>query len=345
LAKKLEKFDGDDVPVAREAAKALQNFGPAAAPAAPALAKALDSNDQNMCIDAANALAAIGPEALPAVEAIAKHLTDANSRREERVALLNAAAAIGPPAKDAIPAVNKLLAEKETAIRVAAVETLGKIATGNADAVAKLGEILKDQRNSSFALQAATLRALAGMGYGSKAATGDVKAYLDQTKDPSSKVWASATLVAMGSDADMNAKTVLAALKDTGSAAKTARVAAIDASEFLGARAKPGVPDLIEALKDKSAVSRADGGQVRERAARSLGKLGANAKDAIKPLTDMLKDPDRTARRAAAEALGMFGPEAVVAAPKLRELARIDTDLAGVANTALDRIEPMKKTD
>jgi HEAT repeat protein len=345
LAKKLEKFDGDDVPVAREAAKALQNFGPAAAPAAPALAKALDSNDQNMCIDAANALAAIGPEALPAVEAIAKHLTDANSRREERIALLNATAAIGPPAKDAIPAVNRLLAEKETAIRVVAAETLGKIAGGNAEAVAKLGEILKDQRNSPLALQTAALKALAGMGNGAKGAAGDVKAYLDQTKDPSSKVWAAATLVAMGSDSDANAKTVLAALKDTTPAAKTARIAAINAAEFLGARAKPGVPDLIESLKDKSAVSRGDGGQVRERVARALGKLGPNAKDAIKPLTDMLKDPDRSARRAAAEALGLFGPDAVVAAPRLRELARIDSELAGVANAALDRIEPPKKPD
>src|SRR5262249_15637530 len=162
--------------------------------------------------DAANALAAIGPEALPAVEAIAKHLADANSRREERIALLNAAAAIGPPAKDAIPAVNKLLTEKETAIRIAAVETLGTIAARNAEAVAKLGEIPKDQGNSPFALQAAALKALAGMGSGSKAAAGDVKTYLDQTKDPSSKVWASAALVAMGSDADANAKTVLAAL-------------------------------------------------------------------------------------------------------------------------------------
>jgi HEAT repeat protein len=168
---------------------------------------------------------------------------------------------------------------------------------------------------------------------------------MDQTKDPSSKVWASAALVAIGSDADANAKTVLAALKDTAPAAKTARVAAIDAVEFLGARAKPGVPDLIESLKDKSAVSRADGGQVRERAARALGKVGPNAKDAIKPLTEMLKDPDRSARRVAAEALGMFGPEAVVAAPRLRELARIDTDLAGVANAALDRIEPIKKME
>ena len=39
----------------------------------------------------------------------------------------------------------------------------------------------------------------------------------------------------------------------------------------------------------------------------------------------------------------MFGPEAVVAAPKLRELARIDAELAGIANAALDRIEPPKK--
>lgn len=342
LAKKLE---AEDRVMAREAAQALQSIGPAAAPAAPALAKALDSDDSSLCIDAANALAAIGPEALPAIEAIAKHLGDTKAQREERIALLKAAAAIGPPAKDAIPAVTKLLSEKDTTTRVAAVETLGKIGSGNADAVAKLGELLKDQRNTPFAVQAAVLHALAGMGAAGKAAANDVKTYQEQTKDPPSKVWASATLVAMGSDADANAKTVLAALKDTAPALKSTRVAAIEATELLGPRAKPAVPDLIEALKDKSAVARADGGQVREKAARTLGKLGATAKEAIKPLTDMLKDSDRTARRAAVEALGLMGPEAVSAAPSLRTLARTDSELAGAANAALDRIEPPKKTE
>jgi HEAT repeat protein len=333
LAKKVE---GDDVNLGREAARALRMFGPGAAPAVPALAKALDSNDQNMCIDAANTLAAIGPEAVSAVDSLAKHLIDENTRREERLALLQAIAAIGPPAKDAIPSVAKLLADKEIAVRVAAIETLGKIGGGNADAARKLAEQLKDLRNTPFAVQNAVLRALAGMGARAQSVAADVKAYQEQTKDSASKVWAAAALTAMGADADANARIVLTAIKDSAPTARTARGAAIEAAEYLGERARPGVPDLIEALKDRA---------VRDRAARTLGRLGAVARDAIPPLTDLLKDPDRAMRRAAAEALGAMGPEAVVAAPKLRELARTDAELAAVANAALDRIEPAKKDE
>ena len=305
LAKKVEGGKGD---IGREAARALKDFGPAAAPAAPALAKALNSNDSGFCVDAANALAAIGPEALPAIDAIAKHLADPNSRYDEQIALLRAAAAIGPPAKGAVPAVAKLVGADEIAIRLAAVDTLGKIGSGNADALAQMVKLLKDHRNTPFVLQTAILRALAGMGPGGKSAAGDVKAYLQTTKEPQFKVWASATLVAMGSDADIHAKAVLAALKDKSRTAKAARIAAIESTEFLGPKARPGVHDLIEALKDKSSLGRGEKGTVRERAAHTLGRLGTTGRDAIGPLIEMLRDSDRSARRAAAEALGLVRP-------------------------------------
>ena len=38
-----------------------------------------------------------------------------------------------------------------------------------------------------------------------------------------------------------------------------------------------------------------------------------------------------------------MGPDAVVAAPKLRDLIKSDPALAGVAQAALDQIEPGKK--
>lgn len=340
-----KKAESEDVGLARAACQALRNLGPAAAPAAPSLAKALDANDQSLCIDAALALAAVGPEAVTAVGALVKHLADDSTRREERVALLQAAAAIGPPAKDALPTITKLVTDKDLAVRAAAIETLGKVGDGNPEAIKKLTDVLKDTRNTPPSAQAALLRALAGMGAKGKSAAGDVKAYQDAAKDTSSKVWAAAALTALGTDADANARVVLAALKDTSPQAKTARVSAIDAAELLGPKAKPGVPDLVEALKDKSAAGRADGTTVRDRAARTLGKLGPTAKPAVGPLADLLKDPDKGARRSAAEALGAIGPDASAAVPKLRDLARAEPDLAGVANAALDRIEPPKKTD
>jgi len=56
----------------------------------------------------------------------------------------------------------------------------------------------------------------------------------------------------------------------------------------------------------------------------------------------MLRDPDRAARRAAAEALGMIGPDAIVAAARLRDLVRNDPAVADAARAALHRIDPPK---
>jgi HEAT repeat protein len=165
-----------------------------------------------------------------------------------------------------------------------------------------------------------------------------VKGYAEKATDPGNKVLAAAALVALGADPDANAKVVLTALKDKTPTARAARAAAVEAVEYLGAKGRTAVPDLLDVLQDK-----AQSGPVRERAARSLGKLGAPARDAIRPLTDLLKDPDKGVRRAAAEALGLMGPEAVVAAPKLRELAKTDRDVADAAEAALEKIEPAKK--
>jgi HEAT repeat protein len=329
-----KKVESEDVGVAREATRTLRALGPAAAPAVPALAKALDSNDSNFCVEAAQAIAAVGPDATAAVEAIAKHLEDANSRREEKVALLQAAAAIGSPAKDTIPAIGKLLAERDTAIRQAAAEALGKVGPGNADAIKLLTTPMADVKNTPVALQASILKALATMGPAAKAVAPDVKALADKANDPTTKVWAAATLVALGTDADANSKIVLAALKDK--TAKSTRGSAVEAAEFLGPKARSAVSDLLEVLQDKAQPT-----TVREKAARTLGKL--TAKEAIRPLTEMLRDPDHSLRRASADALGLMGPEAVTAAPKLRELAKTDPSVADAALAALDKIEPEKK--
>src|SRR5262249_18833645 len=164
-------------------------------------------------------------------------------------------------------------------------------------------------------------------------AAGNIKPLV--AKEGSIKVWAAATLAAFGSDADANAKIVIAALRDRTPAAQSARLAAVEAVPPPGAKGSAAVSDLIECLKERTAISRGEGGQLRERAARSLGRLGEHAKAAIPALSDMLKDSDRSARKAAAEALGSIGPEAVLAVPKLRDLAKNDPALADVAQAAL----------
>src|SRR5262249_13560642 len=337
------KVEGEDVDLARAATRTLRVFGPAAAPAVPALTKALASNDQNFGIEAAQALAAIGPEAAPATPALAKMLTDPQSRRSEKEAAAQAIAAIGPTAKEALPAVTKMLTERDTALRVLAAGTLGKIAGGSPEAVKKLSDALKA---SLLSVHFAALKALAEIGPTATSATSDVKAYLAKSNAPAAKVWAAAALVSLGSDADDQLKSILTALKDKAPESVGARLAAIEAVAVLGSKAEAAGADLRDALKDKSLVARGDRTQIRERAARSVARLGGEqARRAIPALTDMLRDNIPNVRRAAAEALGTIGPDAIVAAPKLRELARTDPALADAPQEALDRIEPAPKME
>ncbi|HKB01720.1 MAG TPA: HEAT repeat domain-containing protein, partial [Gemmataceae bacterium] len=308
LAKKVEAKDDD---LARAAIGALRALGPVAAPAVPSLAKAIESDDRGLSVEAAQALAAIGPAASPAVPTLAKQLGNPQMRKDERLAILLAVAAIGKSAAGAVPAVIKLLGDKDPAIRVAAAETFGRVGVTDPEAASKLSGTLGD---AHLAVRIAGLKALAAVR--AKTAAPDIKRLQEASPDPAVKVWTAAALVALGSDEDANQNAVLSALKDRAPAARIARLTAMDAVELLGAGAKVATPELIAALKDRTPVARKDGEQVRGRAARALGRLGA--KEAIPPLTEMLRDPDRGARRAAAEALGLIGPDAVVAAARLR---------------------------
>jgi HEAT repeat protein len=332
LAKKVEGQDDD---LARATIGALRALGPVAAPAVPALAKAIQADERGLCVDAAQALAAIGPEAGPAVPTLAKQLSNAKLRKDERLALLDAVAAIGKSASGSVPAVTKLLGDKDPAIRVAAAETLGRVGVPDAEAVSKLSGTLGD---AHLAVRIAGLKALAAV----RAATAapDIKKLQEASPDPAVKVWTAAALVAVGSDEEANLNVVLSALKDRTPAGRGARLTAMESVELLGPKATAAVPELIAALKDRTPVGRKDGEQIRGRAARAVGRLAT--KEAIPPLTVMLRDPDRGARRAAAGALGLIGPDAIVAAARLRDLARNDPAVADAAQAALDRIEPPK---
>jgi HEAT repeat protein len=221
---------------------------------------------------------------------------------------------------------------------MATAETLGRVGGMDAAAIRQLTARLPDSHQS---VRIAALRALGEMG--AKSAAADVKLFQDRTSDPAMKVWAAATLVVLGSDEEANRRALFAALKEKAPGARSARITAIDAIAALGPNAKAAVPDLIVALKDKSTVGRKGDEQVRERAAQTLGRL--RAREAVPPLIELMRDPDRRARRAAAEALGAIGPDAIVAVARLRDLARNDPAIADAALAAIDRIDPPKTTD
>jgi len=70
------------------------------------------------------------------------------------------------------------------------------------------------------------------------------------------------------------------------------------------------LPLLIKALRSRTATDRV-------RAAKDLGRLGSLARDALTPLSVLLRDDDAKVREAAAQAVGQMGAAAL---PALREM-------------------------
>jgi HEAT repeat protein len=176
----------------RVAAYALGSMGPAAAPAAAALADALKSDDLATRKQAARALGKIGKDAaktLPRLEAvladkdasvrieaalatwfitddprhvavIIKALTDESA--DVRVNACQALGAMKSAAKEAVAPLTKLLADKDLRIRV--IFTLGQVGPPAEKAVPELKKLLKDKDgetrlSSAFALWQITAQA------------------------------------------------------------------------------------------------------------------------------------------------------------------------------------------
>ncbi|WP_020473320.1 HEAT repeat domain-containing protein [Zavarzinella formosa] len=331
--------ESKDMDVSREAVQTLRVIGSTQPTAVPTLIKLLGSNDRNVVIETAQAISSIGPGAAEAVGPLVKLLNEANTHAEERTAILSALGGIGSAAKEAIPAVTKFASDRDSPqLRSAAVLCLGKIAPYDSAIGKLLAERLKD---STTGVRIDTLRTFAGYGPKAAASAPDIKAMMDSTKAPDLKIWCAAALVVLGIDADKNAGVIFENLKPKLPTAT--RMAAMDGLVLIGDKAKPALPDLLEALKDKNPAPK-NGVSIREKAVTVCGRLPLLTKPAISPITDLLKDADKQIRKSAAEALGAYGPEAIVAVPKLREAADADdVVLREAARKALERIVPDKK--
>lgn len=342
LPEVIKKVEGDDNNIARAGTKVLKALGPEAMPAVPALIKGLNANDPSYCIEVVQTLGQVGPLAVEAVPALSKMLDAESTRPEERLEIMQTLALIGPMAKGAIPSLLKYTTAKEFPVRAASAQALGKLGAGNADVQKKLVEMLKD---GQAVVRIAALKALATQGPAAKGMAPDIKAMADKTTSVDIKIWSAATLVALGSDVDNQLKTVTDALKNKKPEGRLARGAALDAVGYLGAKAKGCMPDVVEALKDKTPLGKGERVSLRERAAKAVVLVGEPAKEATPALVELLRETDANLRTATIDALGAIGPAAVLAVPKLKELARSDNTYAERINNALDRITPPKKLD
>lgn len=144
---------------------------------------------------------------------------------------------------------------------------------------------------------------------------------------------------ALGFQTETDAR-IQAAVQNLKSADESIRA---EACNFLAETGKAAVPVLKEALKDR---------EIRGIVIFLLGRIGADAKDALPPLTEFLKDEDKNIRAKTAEALGKIGPEtipallkalkdkeAVVRLRAVQALGRLGSAAKDVSSSVVDMLQ------
>ncbi len=307
----------------------LERLGAAGAPAAEAVGKAIPKEEVEVIRDQfVIALIGMGPGAKPALPALLALLADKSYPARQRIAILGAISAIDPASREVLAALTAAAGNDDQAIRSTAAAALGKLDPLPAEAITKLVELAKSDRQYNPRL--AAIRALALAGLRAKPARAEVEA-IAAGPQPGLAVWAKVGLAAMDGDVAKSAPAIRAAMTDH---KYPARAAGVEALGLIGPA--PGdLPVLIKLTKDLDSKS-------REGAARSLGLLGAKAADAAPQLLLLLSDREGDVRVAAVEALGEMGAAALPAQERIRELTR-DPLVAAAAKKTLDRLAKVQK--
>jgi HEAT repeat protein len=110
------------------------------------------------------------------------------------------------------------------------------------------------------------------------------------------------------------------------------RVRATRSIGELGACARNTIPILVKAFKGTDPI-------VRAPAARALGQIHGDPESILPLLIGAIDDPQDDVPEAAVTGLGYFGPEAKMALPKLKPLLNVpDKDMRYAASVAIGRI-------
>jgi HEAT repeat protein len=228
-------------------------------------------------------VAALGEKGKAAVPELIEALHDDDVK--VRTAAGGALGRMGPDALAAVPTLRD--GQDENVWMAAVLQQMGD------PAAVALGESLKDP-DPIVRFNAA--RALQHVGPHTKAALPALTAALSDS-DPEVREAVYVAIRQIGPEAN---QTLLEALRQEGKAASRAEI--IGALGKFGPQAAVAIPDLEAALGDDS---------LRLAAIQTLGKIGAAAKTTLPALEKTFKDKDANVRRAALEAMGMIGREAL----------------------------------
>jgi HEAT repeat protein len=189
-----------------------------------------------------------------------------------------------------ISAIAALLRQKDTRVRLAALDILEAVGSAAVSAAPAIVTQLSD--NNRFVRWAAA-RALAKIGPAD--AEHAVPALTQMLRDPDSDVQiiAAVALATYGPAASSALLPLTAALA---SEKPALRAAALQALDRIGPDAEPALAAIRDALEDPDT-------QVRQSAARLLGKFGPSARDSLNSLRSRLDDSSPAVRSAAQEAM------------------------------------------
>jgi HEAT repeat protein/S1-C subfamily serine protease len=223
----------------------------------------------------------------------------------------NAARALGEMGSGAKPAIIYLinaLKDTDEFVKRTASKALDQIGTPDKVDAPKLGEALKD---SSVEVRTYAADALGRMGHDAKAA---LPALVAASKDPDVNLRQAAvrSLGRVGAD---NKEAVLPVLTEVfGDSDRDVRLSGAEAMGNLTLTAGD-LPMLVPMLKHKEIEGRIG-------AARAIGKIGPEARTAIKPLIDALANANPLLRKAIIDTLATFNADAKDSIPEIEKCLR-----------------------
>jgi len=263
------------------AARALAVIGPAAAPAVPALSKAIRDAEPQVSLDAACALGQIGEASVPE---LIRALADNHGSVRHMAAF--SLGVIGPAAAPAIPALIELLPDKEPYVRNASANALFNTGAPGHQAVM---EALTN-RNADIRQGAAFV--VTGFNLPLQELVPPLLQMMSDT-EPNCRVEAVKSTFRLRILNLALMKGVTSALKDP---CLEVRIAVIQGFAGAGGKARMAVPALIECLDDPSS-------QIRIDAARCLGNIGTQAAPATPALARLAGEQNPALRTAATNAI------------------------------------------
>ena len=233
-----------------------------------------------------------------------------------------------------VPPLIRALADKEPEVRSNAAAALGRLGEDAALALPTLASTLADP----FApvpipsLGSALAGAQGGGSYGS-----------DVPTDPAVQAALAIGRIATAGDpakVSVSAEAVEALVKASQSDRQALREAASSALKRIGKGASAAIPAMIQRLVASAPTANYGSGPVVATLLGDIAPGSDRAVEAITALTSALDAEFDFTRMAAVEALGKFGPAAIAALPRLKELGQgAAGDLAAAVKLASDRIE------